>query len=63
MVQHLREMRRIQKERVPAGEAGLRKDVVTETQNVEVPTSREEPIVERHAGGEPTPSGRSPEHR
>src|SRR5204863_7389667 len=39
------------KERVSHGEVRLRKEVVTERQNVEVPTTREELVVERVPGG------------
>ena len=41
------EVLRVHKERVQRGEVRLRKEVVTETQNVEVPVSREELVVER----------------
>jgi uncharacterized protein (TIGR02271 family) len=43
------------KERVQAGEVRLRKEVVTEQRNVEVPVTREEVVIERHAaeGDEP----------
>lgn len=51
-IQLLGEVLRIHKERVPLGEVRLHKNVVTETQNVQVPTTREELVIERHAGGE-----------
>jgi uncharacterized protein (TIGR02271 family) len=41
------EVLRVHKERVQRGEVRLRKEVVTETQNVEVPVTREELVVER----------------
>ncbi len=41
------EILRVHKERVPRGEARLRKEVVTETQHVEVPVTREELVIER----------------
>jgi uncharacterized protein (TIGR02271 family) len=46
----------VEKERVQAGEVRLRKEVVTEQRNVEVPVTREEVVIERHAavGEEPT---------
>lgn len=55
-IQLLGEVLRVHKERVPTGEVRLRKEVVTETQNVQVPTSREELVVERRPG-QGTPSG------
>lgn len=36
------------KEAVQAGEVGIRKEVVTEQQTVEVPVTREEAVIERH---------------
>jgi len=41
------EVLRVHKERVQRGEVRLRKEAVTETQNVEVPVTREELVVER----------------
>jgi|tagenome__1003787_1003787.scaffolds.fasta_scaffold20940773_1 uncharacterized protein (TIGR02271 family) len=49
-MQLLGEVLRVHKERIPAGEVRVRKEVVTETQNVQVPVSREELVVERHPG-------------
>ena len=46
----LGETLRIHKERVARGEVRLRKEVVTEQQNVQVPVSREELVVERMPG-------------
>jgi uncharacterized protein (TIGR02271 family) len=39
----------VKKERVQVGEVRLRKEVVTEQRNVEVPVTREEVVIERHA--------------
>jgi uncharacterized protein (TIGR02271 family) len=49
-IQLLGEILRVHKERVSRGEVRLRKEVVTEQQNIEVPTTREELIVERIPG-------------
>ena len=49
-IQLLGEILRVHKERVGRGEVRLRKEVVTENQNVEVPVSREELVVERIPG-------------
>ncbi|MBS1804445.1 MAG: YsnF/AvaK domain-containing protein [Acidobacteria bacterium] len=46
-VQLLGEVLRVHKDRVNRGEVRLRKEVVTETQNVQVPVQREELVVER----------------
>ncbi len=46
-IQLVGEILRVHKERVQKGEARLRKEVVTETQHVEVPVSREELVIER----------------
>jgi uncharacterized protein (TIGR02271 family) len=49
----------VDKERVDAGEVRIRKEVVTEQQNIEVPVTREEVVIERRtaadvdAAGEP----------
>lgn len=40
---------RVNKERVQSGEIGLKKHVVTETQEVEVPVEKERVTIERHA--------------
>ena len=40
---------RVNKERVQSGEIGLKKEVVTETQEIEVPVEKERVTVERHA--------------
>lgn len=48
-IQLLGEVLRVQKDRVNRGEIRLRKEIVTETQNVQVPVSREELVIERRA--------------
>src|SRR5256885_6644657 len=44
------EMLRTHKERVQRGEVQLRKDVVTQNQNIQVPVTREELVIERTPG-------------
>lgn len=56
-IQLLGEILRVHKERVSRGEVRLRKEVVTETQNLEVPTTREELVVERVPGSGREASG------
>jgi uncharacterized protein (TIGR02271 family) len=46
-IQLLGEILRVQKERVNRGEVRLRKEVITETQTVQVPVTREELVIER----------------
>lgn len=46
-IQLLGEILRVQKERVSRGEVRLRKEVITETQTVQVPVTREELVIER----------------
>jgi uncharacterized protein (TIGR02271 family) len=46
--QLLGETLRVQKERVQTGAVTVRKEVVSERQNIEVPTTREEVVIERH---------------
>jgi uncharacterized protein (TIGR02271 family) len=46
-IQLLSEVLRVDKERVQTGQVKLRKDVITERQNVEVPVTREELVIER----------------
>lgn len=48
-IQLLGEVLRVQKDRVNRGEIHLRKEIVTDTQNVQVPVSREELVIERRA--------------
>jgi uncharacterized protein (TIGR02271 family) len=49
-IQLLGEILRVHKERVSRGEVRLRKEVITEQQNIEVPTTREELVIERVPG-------------
>ncbi len=56
-IQLLGEVLRVHKQQVPRGEVRIRKDVVSETQSVQVPVTREELVIEKHAGGEGTPTG------
>lgn len=46
-IQLVGEILRVHKDRVQRGEVRLRKEVVTENQNLEVPVSREELVIER----------------
>src|SRR6185312_6421352 len=48
-IQLLGEVLRVYKERVERGSVTVRKEVVTERQNIEVPVTREEVVIERHA--------------
>lgn len=47
-LQLLKEVLRVNKERVQYGEVQLRKEVVSEQQTLEVPVTREEIVIERH---------------
>jgi uncharacterized protein (TIGR02271 family) len=47
-IQLLGEILRVHKDRVHRGSVTLKKDVVTERQQVEVPVTREEVVIERH---------------
>ena len=47
----------VEKERVQVGEVRLRKEVVTEQRNIEVPVTREEVVIERHAAAAGKPAG------
>jgi uncharacterized protein (TIGR02271 family) len=47
-IQLISEVLRVRKERVNRGEVRLRKEVLTETQNVQVPVTREEIVIERN---------------
>jgi uncharacterized protein (TIGR02271 family) len=65
-VQLREEELRARKQTVQAGEVGLRKEVVTEQQTIDVPVTREEVYVERRpASGEPsdTPIGEGETYR
>lgn len=46
-IQLISEVLRVRKERVARGEVRLRKEVRTETQNIQVPVTREEIVIER----------------
>ena len=46
-IQLISEVLRVRKDRVQRGEVRLRKEVVTENQNVQVPVTREELVIER----------------
>jgi len=57
-IQLISEVLRVRKERVARGEVRLRKQVRTETQNIQVPVTREEIVIERTpVEGERTPAG------
>ena len=57
-IQLISEVLRVRKERVSRGEVRLRKEVRTETQNVQVPVTREEIVIERNpVEGERTATG------
>src|SRR5690348_5078133 len=58
-IQLLGEVLRVYKERVERGSVTVRKEVVTERQNIEVPVTREEVVIERHPaqGTEPATAG------
>lgn len=55
-IQLLGEKLRVSKEKIARGEVTLRKEVITEPQHIEVPLTREEVVIERHA-----PTGAAPE--
>ena len=48
-IQLLGEVLRVQKERVNSGEVRFRKEVITDMQTIQVPVTREELVIERHA--------------
>jgi uncharacterized protein (TIGR02271 family) len=48
-IQLISEVLRVRKERVQSGEVRLRKEIHTETQNIQVPVTREEIVIERSA--------------
>jgi len=54
-IQLLGEVLRVHKDRVSRGEVRIRKEVLTDTQTVQVPVKREELVIERHAGNENAP--------
>ena len=55
-IQLLGEVLRVHKDRISRGEVRLRKETITETQTVQVPVTREELVIERHAVGQNTPA-------
>jgi uncharacterized protein (TIGR02271 family) len=55
-IELLGEVLRVHKERVSRGEVAIRKEVVTEQQHIEVPVTREELVIERHAVNERQPT-------
>lgn len=55
-VQLLGEVLRVHKNRVSRGEVRIRKEVITENQNVQVPVQREELVIERRPVSENTPA-------
>jgi len=55
-IELLGEVLRVYKERIPRGEVTIRKEVVTEPQHLEVPVTREELVVERHAVDQQRPA-------
>lgn len=55
-VQLLGEVLRVHKDRVNRGEVRLRKEVVTENQNIQVPVQREELVVERRPVSDARPA-------
>jgi uncharacterized protein (TIGR02271 family) len=55
-IQLLGEVLRVHKERVSRGEVRMRKEVVSETRNIQVPVTREELVVERTAVSDQQPA-------
>ena len=53
-IQLLGEVLRVHKERIDRGEVRLRKEIITENQTIQVPVTREELVIERHAVGQNT---------
>lgn len=56
-IQLLGERLRVRKEKVATGEVTAHKEVITEPQHIEVPVTREEVVIERHAGSGKAPEG------
>ncbi len=54
-IQLLGEVLRVHKDRVSAGEVRFRKEVITDMQTIQVPVTREELVIERHAVNSQTP--------
>jgi uncharacterized protein (TIGR02271 family) len=55
-IQLLGEVLRVHKDRVSRGEVRIRKEVITETQTVQVPVTREELVIERRPVDQATPA-------
>jgi uncharacterized protein (TIGR02271 family) len=55
-IQLISEVLRVRKDRVSSGEVRLRKEVRTETQNVQVPVTREEIVIERNPVNDERPA-------
>lgn len=55
-IQLLGEVLRVHKDRINRGDVRIRKEVITDTQSVQVPVTREELVVERHAVQGDTPA-------
>jgi uncharacterized protein (TIGR02271 family) len=55
-IQLLGEVLRVHKDRVSRGEVRIRKEVITETQTVQIPVTREELVVERRPADQATPA-------
>jgi len=55
-IQLLGEVLRVHKDRINRGEVTIRKEVLTETQTVQVPVTREELVIERHAANDAAPA-------
>lgn len=56
-IQLLGEVLRVHKERISRGEVRMRKEVVSETKNIQVPVTREELVVEHTAVSNQEPAG------
>jgi uncharacterized protein (TIGR02271 family) len=55
-IQLLGEVLRVHKDRASRGEVRIRKEVITETQTIQVPVTREELVIERRPVDEATPA-------
>lgn len=56
-IQLLGEVLRVHKERIRSGEVRIRKEIVTEQKTIQVPVTREELVIERHAASGEQPAG------
>lgn len=54
-IQLLGEVLRVHKDRVQTGEVRFRKEIITDMQTIQVPVTREELVIERHAVNSNTP--------